>query len=161
MQHPTQYPSIQLVTASEVAGDSDFKNVYSELEPLVAQAGEMKAADFDVLDFQNLAKNIFIIDVEENPQRFFYRLFGSEVADRYGKDLSGTYCDEHKDVMGDAYDEYFKVHQLVSKNIGIVKHTGNFGWAEKPYLRFTSLHFPLQGEEGSVVKQVVLMLFKD
>src|SRR3954465_869126 len=44
--------------------------------------------------------NVFLIDVEEAPRRFRFRLIGTAVVDSYGKDLTGKYTDE---VAPDSY----------------------------------------------------------
>lgn len=50
--------------------------------------------DFDPSDITDLLPNIALIDVERNPLRFRYRLYGTAIAALRGQDLTGFYFDD-------------------------------------------------------------------
>lgn len=51
--------------------------------------------DIDPLDLRFILGHLILVDVESAPQRYRYRLFGSEIARRQGFDMTGKYLDQH------------------------------------------------------------------
>jgi hypothetical protein len=51
--------------------------------------------DIDPLDLKFILGSLILIDIEPDPLRFRYRLFGSEIARRQGFDMTGKYNDQH------------------------------------------------------------------
>jgi hypothetical protein len=51
--------------------------------------------DIDPLELSFVLGWLVLLDVDYEPLRFRYRLFGSELAVRLGFDLTGSYADEH------------------------------------------------------------------
>lgn len=49
----------------------------------------------DPLDLKFILGSLILIDIEPDPLRFRYRLFGSEIARRQGFDMTGKYNDQH------------------------------------------------------------------
>lgn len=70
----------------------------------------------DIVDpfaFKFLLGNIFLVDVEGDPPRFRYRLFGDRLAERAGYELTGRYVDDipstdMREVLVEAYGELFR-----------------------------------------------------
>jgi hypothetical protein len=50
--------------------------------------------DLDPLDIPGLLPNIILLDVEDDPLRFRFRLYGTAVSTIRGRDLTGHYMDE-------------------------------------------------------------------
>ena len=50
--------------------------------------------DLDPIDISGLLPHIVLVDVEDDPLRFRYRLYGTAVAAARGRDLTGHYLDE-------------------------------------------------------------------
>lgn len=64
-------------------------------------------AEINMADLRPLLPNLMLIDVEEGP-RFRYRMLGSELVGRFGRDPTGEYADEvlegnHKRFVTDLY----------------------------------------------------------
>jgi hypothetical protein len=51
--------------------------------------------DIDPLDLRFIIGSLLLIDIEPEPLRFRYRLFGTEIAQRQGFDMTGKYLDQH------------------------------------------------------------------
>lgn len=51
--------------------------------------------DIDPMELRFILGSLILIDVEQDPLRFRYRLFGSEIARRQGFDMTGKYLDQH------------------------------------------------------------------
>lgn len=51
-------------------------------------------ADFDPLEMKYILGHLSLLDVFYNPVRFRYRVHGSEIAARFGVDLTRRYVDE-------------------------------------------------------------------
>jgi hypothetical protein len=54
-------------------------------------------ADFDPCDFGYALGYLSLIDVFQNPLRFRFRLQGTGIVDRVGRDCTGNFIDEMKD----------------------------------------------------------------
>jgi hypothetical protein len=50
--------------------------------------------DLDPIDFRYVLGNVLLIDVLDNPQRFRFRLHGSDLAARAGYDMTGKMVDD-------------------------------------------------------------------
>jgi hypothetical protein len=55
-----------------------------------------------IIEVPELIPGIFLVDIESDPPGFRYRVVGTEVADRYGKDFTGKRLDEVD--FGDTHD---------------------------------------------------------
>lgn len=66
-------------------------------------------ADLDPLDLRALLPNIALVDIEEGPRRYRYRLVGTALIAVLGQDLTGKYLDQmpmlFRRFAGNAYDE--------------------------------------------------------
>lgn len=51
--------------------------------------------DIEPLELKFILGSLILIDIEPEPLRFRYRLFGSEIAQRQGFDMTGKYSEEH------------------------------------------------------------------
>ena len=51
-------------------------------------------ADFDPMAIPDLLPQIVLMDVEDNPRRFRFRVFGSELVDAFEHDFTNLYTDE-------------------------------------------------------------------
>lgn len=51
-------------------------------------------SDLDPLDIPGLLRNLILLDVSHDPLRFRVRLYGTEVTDLRGRDLTGRYLYE-------------------------------------------------------------------
>ena len=51
-------------------------------------------ADIDPLEIRPLLTNVALVDVEQTPQRFRYRLVGTELGGILKQELTGKYLDE-------------------------------------------------------------------
>ena len=51
-------------------------------------------SDFDPLALPQLLGNLILVDVQHEPLRFRYRLIGSRLTERIGRDMTGRFFDE-------------------------------------------------------------------
>lgn len=51
--------------------------------------------EIDPLELKFMLGNLILLDIEPEPLRFRYRLFGTEIARRQGFDMTGKYLDQH------------------------------------------------------------------
>lgn len=51
--------------------------------------------DIDVLDLRFIIGSLILVDIEQAPLRFRYRLFGTAIVQRQGFDMTGKYLDQH------------------------------------------------------------------
>lgn len=51
-------------------------------------------ADIDPAELKPLLPNLALVDVEEEPRRFRFRLVGTDIVQRYGEEITGRRLDE-------------------------------------------------------------------
>lgn len=51
--------------------------------------------EIDPLDLRFILGSLILVDVEAEPRRYRYRLFGSDIARRQGFDMTGKYLEQH------------------------------------------------------------------
>jgi hypothetical protein len=51
--------------------------------------------EIDPLELRFILGNLILVDIERDPERFRYRLFGTEIARRQGFDMTGKYLEQH------------------------------------------------------------------
>jgi hypothetical protein len=64
--------------------------------------------DIDPWEMRTFLPQVFLIDVTQNPLRFWFRLVGTGVAEDYGEDITGRYVDEIdlSDAQEQVLDDY-------------------------------------------------------
>ncbi len=104
----------------------------------------------DALPFMSL------MQVEERPRRFRYRLAGTSVVAAYGKDLTGVYLDELD--TGGRYDEYVhNFNQAVDERV-INRRQDEYTLADGRVYRFDGHLYPFEGVHGAVSRIIVLAI---
>lgn len=95
---------------------------------------------------------IFLIDVEQSPRRFRFRLIGTEIANSYGVDLTGKYTDA---VTPDAYRVLIERHynQAVDSRRPVV-HRMEFSERPGKVHELIRLALPLS-DDGVAVNMLV------
>lgn len=97
----------------------------------------------DPLELRFMLGSIILVDVEPEPLRFRYRLFGSEIVRRQGFDMTGKYLDQHPwpELAALARTAYLQV--LDSGKPANIRRDGLIG---DQYVRHDSLILPLGHE---------------
>ena len=97
-----------------------------------------------------------LMQVEERPRRFRYRLAGTSVVAAYGKDLTGVYLDELD--TGGRYEEYVhNFNQTVDERV-INRRRDEYTLADGSVYRFDGNLYPFEGVHGSVSRIIVLAI---
>lgn len=97
--------------------------------------------DFDAADLMRFGGIISLIEVSSNPERFRFRLVGSETTRMLGRDSTGRYLDdlyssETYDIAVAGY-RYCVAHKTPVRAVGRMVH------ANSDALPFESIDFPL------------------
>jgi len=108
--------------------------------------------DFSPLDLRAHLGWIVLVDVETAPFRLRYRLVGTEIVQRVGRDATGRYLDElyHPEVYDTAVSAYRRV---VAQKCPLRVH-GRMRHAEKGHIAFESLDLPLSAD-GETVSMIM------
>ena len=73
-----------------------LRQLYAYWDDKRARRAYPAREDIDPLELRFILGCLLLLDVERSPAlRFRYRLFGSEIAQRQGLDMTGKYADEH------------------------------------------------------------------
>ena len=116
-----------------------------------AAGGIPTRAQFDPIDLRGLLPNLYIVDVEQNPQRFRYRLVGTAVVDYNQMEFTGRYLggigwDEEQALLA----QYTRVLESRGPVFGYydwILRSGAKGRAEYGL-------FPLANEPGAIVQVI-------
>jgi hypothetical protein len=113
-------------------------------------------ADIDPAAISRLLPNIMLIDVEPGP-RFRYRLLGSDLVERFGRNVTGQYADE---ILQGAHARF------VTHLYGEVCRSKRPAGAESQYIDRDGLRFfcrrlvlPLSDDESRVTQLLGLQVF--
>ncbi|HXZ00677.1 MAG TPA: PAS domain-containing protein [Stellaceae bacterium] len=105
-------------------------------------------AHIDPVDIPALLPHIFLVDVQRAPRIYRYRLFGTELADSYGRDITGKAVDElFTDVFRKAVTLVFN---HVVDHRAPLRTYGTMAWREKHHLRFEAVQMPLAADGAAV-----------
>ena len=98
----------------------------------------------DPLELRFMLGSLILVDIEPAPQRFRYRLFGSEIVRRQGFDMTGKYLDQHPwpELADLAKAAYLQV--LATGEPTKIRRDGLIG---DQYVRHDSLILPLGHEQ--------------
>ncbi len=107
-----------------------------------------RRADLSPARFGRAMPHVALIDVEGDPPRYRWRLIGTHVTKRLGRDKTGRWFDEIYDAptlarLCEVYGE--SVTQRVA-----IRYTGSFAFAGKEHLPYEALHLPLVDDGGRV-----------
>ncbi|MCW0234532.1 MAG: PAS domain-containing protein [Ferrovibrio sp.] len=99
-------------------------------------------ADIDPLELRFIIGSLILVDVEPMPLRFRYRLFGTDIAQRQGFDMTGKYLDQHPwpELAAQARKTYIEV--IDSGNPALIRR---HGLINDQYVDHQSLILPLGG----------------
>lgn len=105
-------------------------------------------ADIDPADIPTLLPHVFLVDVRRAPLVYRYRLFGTELAEAYGRDITGKVLDEL------FTDGFRKAVALVFNHVvdhrAPLRTFGTMAWREKHHLRFEAIQLPLAADGAAV-----------
>jgi hypothetical protein len=136
----------------------DFTTLALRHEPLkkllaywLEKKGDRRApsrADIDPLDIVPLLPHVVMIDVERDPQRFRYRLVGTEIVRQLGRDLTGRYLDEleHNPRVAAIAAEYARVAAWGAPVCATWEYTREDG----RHIRYERLALPLSSDGETV-----------
>lgn len=91
---------------------------------------------------------IVLIDVQPEPLRFRYRLVGSGVTGRIGRDSTGRYLDEL--YPPDIYENAISAFRVMLRTHRPVRAYGFLEHAERGHLPFEAIDMPLSDDDRTV-----------
>lgn len=96
--------------------------------------------DIDPMDLRFILGSLILLDVEPEPLRFRYRLFGSDIARQQGFDMTGKYLEQHPwpELATLAKQTYLQV--LASRMPSLIRRRGLI---DDQYMDHVSLILPL------------------
>lgn len=114
--------------------------------------------DFPVEDLRPWLGQVSLVDVVEAPRRFRWRLIGSRIAERLGRDATGRWFDELYE--GETLEGYLRAYSRAVDRRAPVFHAGDLEFVGKEFQHFASVHLPLS-EDGETVNMLMLTLSFD
>lgn len=100
--------------------------------------------DFAAEELMRLRGSISLIDVEDEPRRYRFRLIGARIAERLGRDSTGRYLDEL--YSAETYDLAVAGYEACVRDRTPVGAQGRMVHANKDFVPFTAIDFPLASD---------------
>jgi hypothetical protein len=105
-------------------------------------------ADIDPADIPALLPHVFLVDVRRAPRAYRYRVFGTELVEAYGRDITGKSLDElFSDVFRKAVAAVF---DHVVDHRAPLRTYGTMAWREERQVRFEGIQLPLAADGVAV-----------
>lgn len=115
-------------------------------------------ADFPIEELRPWIGDISLVDVEHAPRRFRWRLIGTNIVTRMGRDSTGRWFDEL--YTGEILAGYVAAYSAAVDRRAPVFYRGDLEFVGRDYLGFDSVHLPLS-DEGAAVNMLMLCLSFD
>lgn len=115
-------------------------------------------ADFPIEDLRPWLGHVSLVDVETAPRRFRWRLIGTGIAERLGRDVTGSWFDEVYD--DETLAGYVRAYSRAVDRRQPVFHAGDLEFVGKEFQQFQSIHLPLS-DTGTDVDMLMLCLSFD
>ncbi len=113
--------------------------------------------DFNINDVPgNALPYMSLLQVENNPRRYRYRLAGTSVVAAYGQDLSGVYLDEID--TGGRYDRYVHNFNEVTDDRVVNRTTDKYLMENGRLYSFDGHLYPFEGVGGDVSRIIILAI---
>ena len=93
-ERPTERPLVQKDVDQAGIGHPMLSGLYAYWDVKRGDRLMPARADLDPLDIPQVLSHLILLDVTHDPLRFRVRLYGTEVADLRGRDLTGRYLYE-------------------------------------------------------------------
>lgn len=97
-------------------------------------------ADFAPADLVEHLGWVILVDVEDPPLRFRFRLIGTGITAALSRDSTGRYLDELYDAA--IYDEAVRPYVYVTRHCRPVRSTGRMVHADKGHIPYEALYLP-------------------
>ncbi len=113
--------------------------------------------DFNVNDVPREAlPYMSLLEVENNPRRYRYRLAGTSVVAAYGQDLTGQYLDELD--IGGRYESYVHNFNEAADNLVVNRTSDQYMLESGRLYSFEGHLYPFEGVQGGVSRIIVLAI---
>lgn len=107
-------------------------------------------SEIDLLRIKSILPNIILLDVEEDPRRYNFRLMGTRIVSWYGGDLTGRYIDE-VDFGGEPMFTFTILDQMVDKVVP-AHMTGEYVKHDGRHIRYERLFLPMSSDGTHIDK---------
>ncbi len=105
-------------------------------------------ADFEADELMRMGGFIALIDVQQEPERFRFRLIGTGITEMLGRDSTGLYLDELYDA--DKYDIAVEGYRYCIAHRRPARARGRMVHANMDLVHFESVDLPLAGDGRTV-----------
>ncbi|MFC3229135.1 PAS domain-containing protein [Marinibaculum pumilum] len=112
-------------------------------------------SDFSHADLFPWIGFVSLVDVEHAPRRFRWRLVGSMIAEKMGRDATGCWFDDLYE--GQMLDSYVECYSRATDRRLPVYLRGDLEFVGKEFIHFNSVHLPL-AEGDAPVNMLLLCL---
>lgn len=115
-------------------------------------------SDFPAETLRKWIGRVSLVDVIHEPRRFRWRLIGTQLALRFGRDASGSWFEDL--YQGAVLDSYVELYSAAVDQRRPVYYAGDLEFVGREFLHFASVHLPLS-EDGERVNMLMLYLSFD
>lgn len=124
-----------------------------------ASAGDLPSRSaFKTAEMRAWLGHVSLLDVVDDPRRFRWRLIGSRIVERMGRDRTGQWLDEI--YSGPALSEFIRLYETVVAKRAPFCFAGTLRFVGKQHVAFQAVVMPL-AEKGEDVNMLMLGMHFD
>jgi hypothetical protein len=104
--------------------------------------------DIDPIELWPFMGEMFMLDVVGEPKRFRYRLIGTKIIDRVGRNSTGKFMEEA--YSPEQAEENNSMYRSICASGKPLRNYGNINWANREYLKYEIANVPLATDGATV-----------
>ena len=115
-------------------------------------------ADIDPLELKPHLGNLCLIDVEPEPLRLRYRLVGSHITQKMGRDATGRWYDEL--YSGELLRDILASFHWIIEHRAPLRTYGQAFYPDRQFYRYEIINLPLSDDDDKINMVLGTLLFK-
>jgi hypothetical protein len=104
--------------------------------------------DIDPVDLRCFMGEMFMLDVVGEPKRFRYRLIGTKIIDRVGRNSTGKFQEEVYSPR--QADENNAMYRRICESGKPLRNYGHINWVSREFLKYEIANVPLASDGATV-----------
>lgn len=109
----------------------------------------------DPIDIPHLLSSVALVDVEQSPRRFRYRLVGTRLVEWFRRDFTGRYLGETGN-LGQDEDLLRRCYSSVVESRAPLVDVNCTPHPDRPYLRYERLILPLEDHDNQRINMLLV-----
>ncbi|MBT4889254.1 MAG: PAS domain-containing protein [Rhodospirillales bacterium] len=112
--------------------------------------------DFQLEDLTEWWGSVIVLDCQQTPFDFCYRLFGSNAVQLFGLDITGKWASE---LIGGEYDleDDIPFYEMLVQNPSMSYTYGSIHWQNRHHIKCAFLELPLSDDNKTITNMISIL----